>query len=119
MTDGESSDGNVAQAMAPLKNLPVHIVLRLCTDQDKVVNYWNGVDSELELRMDVLDDLVGEAQEVHEHNKFFTYAEPIHRLREFGVTVKEFDLMDEALLNMEQVKRLCGEMYVHYSYTFS
>jgi hypothetical protein len=49
-TDGQSSDGNVAQAMAPLKDLPVHVVVRLCTDQDDVVEYWNGVDGQLELR---------------------------------------------------------------------
>jgi hypothetical protein len=34
-TDGEASDGDLAAAMAPLKSLPVWIVLRLCT-QDEV-----------------------------------------------------------------------------------
>lgn len=111
MTDGESSDGNLAQAMAPLKALPVHVVIRLCTDQEKVVEYWNNVDNELELQMDVLDDLTGEAQEVTEKNGWFTYGEPIHRLREFGVTVKEFDLMDEIQLSMDQMSRVCRDIY--------
>jgi hypothetical protein len=63
-TDGEASDGEVADAMRPLKNLPVWVILRLCTDQNNVVNYWNCVDSELELDMDVIDDIIGEVRGV-------------------------------------------------------
>ena len=48
------------QAMRPLKDLPVWVVVRLCTNDDKIVDYWNRVDEELELSMDVLDDLGGE-----------------------------------------------------------
>ena len=63
-SDGEASDGNVAEAMQPLKDLPVWVLVRLCTDDDRVVQYWNNIDSELELEMDVLDDFSGEAKEV-------------------------------------------------------
>ena len=44
------------------------VVIRLCTDDENVVNYWNSVDQELELNMDVLDDFFGEAQEVNSVN---------------------------------------------------
>ena len=43
--------------MRQLENLPVWVVVRLCTDEDKMVNYWNNVDSEVELNMDVIDDM--------------------------------------------------------------
>jgi hypothetical protein len=46
-TDGESSDGDMAAAMAPLSNLPVWVVVRLCTDEDKIVDYWNNIDKVL------------------------------------------------------------------------
>ena len=63
-TDGESSDGDIAEALKPLERLPVWVVVRLCTDDDKIVDYWNNIDKVLELDMDVLDDLFGEADEV-------------------------------------------------------
>ncbi len=88
----------------------MQVIVRLCTDQENVSNYWNNVDSQLELRMDVLDDLIGEATQVGEKNSWLTYAEPVHRLREFGVTVKEFDLLDEKKLALEEVKKVCSMM---------
>jgi hypothetical protein len=102
-TDGESSDGDIATAMRPLKDLPCWVVVRLCTDQDRIVSYWNNIDSELELDMDVLDDLQGEAKEVTEHNPWLTYGEPLHRIREFGIPVKELDLLDEMKLAPSQL----------------
>eukprot|EP01031_Cornospumella_fuschlensis_P040467 gene40467-49322_t len=45
MTDGLSSDGDLATAMQELKRLPVWTVVRLCTDEDNVVQYWNNIDN--------------------------------------------------------------------------
>ena len=109
-TDGESSDGDISAVMRPLKNLPVIIVMRLCTNEERIVNYWNSIDQELELSMDVLDDICGEAEEIHKVNKWLTYAEPIHRMREFGISLKEFDLLDEKALHMEQMVKVCKTM---------
>jgi hypothetical protein len=107
-TDGESSDGNIVEAMKPLHNLPAWVVIRLCTDDDKVVDYWNNIDSQLELEMDILDDLFGEAAEVHGANKWLTYAEPMHRLREWGVHLRELDLIDEGKLAMNQMHTIAN-----------
>jgi hypothetical protein len=63
-TDGEPSDGNIVEAMRPLHDLPVWVVVRLCTDDARIGEYWSNVDKQLELHMDVIDDLVGEAQVV-------------------------------------------------------
>mmetsp|Transcript_13377 Transcript_13377/g.26743 ORF Transcript_13377/g.26743 Transcript_13377/m.26743 type:complete len:373 (-) Transcript_13377:92-1210(-) len=110
-TDGEASDGNISQAMAPLKDLPVWVVVRLCTDEEKIVNYWNGIDEELELSMDVLDDLSGEAAEVHAVNPWLTYGEPMHRLREFGILIKEMDVMDSDKLSLDQIRKFCSIIF--------
>jgi len=103
-TDGEASDGDIASAMAPLRNLPVWVVIRLCTDEERVLKYWNEVDSQLEVDIEVLDDFESEAREVAKLNDWFTYCEPIHRIREFGVLVKEIDLIDEAPLSTDQMR---------------
>merc|ERR1719223_1681857 len=44
-TDGESSDGNVADALRPLTVLPVMVILRLCTSEKSIVDYCNNIDA--------------------------------------------------------------------------
>ena len=109
-TDGESSDGDLADAMKPLQDLPVWVVVRLCTDNIRVVKYWNHIDESLEIDMDVLDDIFGEAKEIKSVNPWFTYAEPIHRLREFGIAIKEIDLLDERKLSLDQIRNFAAIM---------
>jgi hypothetical protein len=109
-TDGEATNGNLAVAMRPLKNLPVAVLIRFCTSDEGVLRYWNKIDQELELHLDVLDDLLGEAKEVHRYNPWLTYGEPLQRLREFGCSAKELDLLDERKLTLEEVRKVCSLM---------
>jgi hypothetical protein len=109
-TDGESSDGDVAVAMAPLCHLPVWVTIRLCTDDPKVVEYWNSIDGQLEMNIDVIDDFLGEGQEINKVNGWLTYGEPLHRLRELGVSMKEIDLLDESRLPHEMMRSICATM---------
>lgn len=110
-TDGESSDGNVADALRPLTNMPVLVILRLCTSEKEVVEYWNNIDQQLELDIDVLDDQLGDARQVREQNAWLTYGEPLHRLREFGASMKEMDIIDESTVSSEQMRVLCSYLY--------
>jgi Mg-chelatase subunit ChlD len=52
-SDGQASDGDmntVKATLAPLANLPCDVVIRLCTDEVHVVNYWNDIDNDLEVK---------------------------------------------------------------------
>jgi hypothetical protein len=60
--------------------------------------------------MDVLDDFEAEAREINNFNPLLTYGLPLHRLREFGVTVKEFDLLDERKMSDDEVHKVVAQM---------
>ena len=110
-TDGESSDGDLIEAIKPLTQLPCMIVVVLCTDEERISNYWNNIEEQIEIDLDVLDDLASEAIEVHSVNPWLTYAEPLHRMREWGVHMKEMDFIDERALTRSQVHRFCSAIY--------
>ena len=40
------------------------VVIRLCTNEKAVLKYWDDIDGQLELDIDVLDDLIGEGEQV-------------------------------------------------------
>lgn len=95
------------QALRLLEGLPVWIVIRLCTDNDEVVSYYNELDEQLELSLEVLDDFTAEAHEVYEHNPWLNYGLPLHRIRELGFNDRVFDLIDERPLTQGEVRQFC------------
>ncbi|GKY90967.1 hypothetical protein MPSEU_000069500 [Mayamaea pseudoterrestris] len=111
-TDDEGYTGRDIQQqfinmLRQFQRLNIWIVVRLCTDEDHVVQFWNDLDSQLEMSLEVLDDFSGEAVEVHEHNPWLNYALPLHRMREFGFHSKLFDLLDERQLTIDEVHDFC------------
>lgn len=51
VTDGKPTDGDLAHAMQPLSALPVWVVVRLCTDEQDVVDYWGNLDNVVEIEV--------------------------------------------------------------------
>jgi len=105
---GVSNSGTLKEfkdCLRSLEGLPVWIVVRLCTDEDQVVDFYNDLDCELELSFEVIDDFVGEAEEIYEYNKWLNYALPLHRIREMGFSHKLFDLLDERALTKDELRQ--------------
>jgi hypothetical protein len=105
--DGELQQQEFVESLRLLEGLPVWVVIRLCTDEDEVVNFYNDLDQQLELSMEVLDDFCGEALEIYEHNSWLNYALPLHRCREMGFHDRVFDLLDERTLTRTELRDFC------------
>lgn len=84
--------------------LPVTLVVRLCTDDAGVLAFYESLDTEYELTLDVLGDLRGEGEEVGSVNPFLTYGPPLHTYREGGSTSQLFDRLDEEAFNPTERK---------------
>jgi len=116
-TDGLPTDENgdyndlvleqFIQSLRLLKGLPVWIVVRLCTDNDEVVEFYRSLDEQLELSLDVLDDFMEEAKEIYALNPWLNYALPIHRCREMGFHDRTFDMLDERALLKGELRHFC------------
>mmetsp|Transcript_14592 Transcript_14592/g.21545 ORF Transcript_14592/g.21545 Transcript_14592/m.21545 type:complete len:401 (-) Transcript_14592:529-1731(-) len=104
---GEYESNLFVQSLRSLEGLPVWVVIRLCTDEDDVVDFYNDLDEQLELSIEVLDDFIGEANEVYKHNSWLNYALPLHRCREFGFHDRVFDMLDERTLTKGELRDFC------------
>lgn len=110
-TSGTSTKADQKKMVDELRrltsDLPVQLVIRLCTDDDEVVKFYDEVDEEFELPMDVLDDLYGEARQIAEKgNDWFVYSPLLHRIREAGTLCKLLDDLDERRLRPLEARRL-------------
>ena len=119
-TDGVPSNKKLfSAAVRELQALPTIVTVRLCTNSESVIEYYDRLDLSCATRtpapgttratLDVVDDLVSEAREVLEVHPWLTYAAPVHMMREFGIANTIFDKLDEHKMTPEQlVSHLSG-----------
>lgn len=111
---GDPTDEFMRELRGFVDHLNAFVVIRLATDDDEVVKYYNRIDEELELPLDILDDLTGEAKELHEvGNGWFAYTPLLHRIREGGALNKLFDLLDERALKLPEIAEMLELLFRH------
>mmetsp|Transcript_12493 Transcript_12493/g.19325 ORF Transcript_12493/g.19325 Transcript_12493/m.19325 type:complete len:418 (+) Transcript_12493:67-1320(+) len=110
-TCNEKSKLEFIKALRSLQELPVWVVIRLCTNERDVVKFYNDIDSELELGLEVLSNFVDEAKEINLSNKWVNYALPLHRCREFGMQHRAFDYLDERKLTIDEMREFCAFLF--------
>lgn len=98
---------NFIAAMKSLEGLPVWVVIRLCTDSEAIVDYYNELDKQLELSIEVLDNYADEAKEMSLSNPWLNYTLQLHRMREMGFQKRLFDILDERPLTLSELEEFC------------
>ena len=125
-TDEQGHEGSDIQmafvhALKQLQELPIWLVIRLCTNEPSVTEFYNALDAQLELPLEVLDDAVQEAKEVGQYNPWLNYATPLHRCRELGMAqdhARVLDLLDERPLTVDEVVQVCRVLFgTNHQYT--
>ena len=111
----EEAQQEFITSIKAMQCLPVWIVVRLCTSDQEVVNFYNGMDAMLELPLEVIDHFVGEAREIQGVNPWLNYTMPLHRCREMGYQHRIFDLLDERLLNKDELREFLELLLGHSS----
>ncbi|KAL3823540.1 LOW QUALITY PROTEIN: hypothetical protein ACHAXA_002881 [Cyclostephanos tholiformis] len=89
---GAAIQQRFVELLRGLEGLPVWVVIRLCTDKKKVVDFYNNLDGQLELSLDVLDDFVEEAREAQSQVELCRF----------------FDLFDERRLSLDELEEFCS-----------
>mmetsp|Transcript_2681 Transcript_2681/g.4048 ORF Transcript_2681/g.4048 Transcript_2681/m.4048 type:complete len:431 (+) Transcript_2681:147-1439(+) len=108
---GDDIDAEFVAALKALEGLPIWLVIRLCTDEKKVKDFYNELDSEVELSLEVVDDFMGEAEEVYRYNRWLNYCIPMHRCRELGYHNRIFDFLDERPLTRGELREFCSILF--------
>lgn len=112
---GETSHETVVEFTNVLRSFekpfPVWIVLRICSDDETAMMFYNSLDSQLNLDLDVLDDIYGEALEVFLRNPWLTYSLALHRFRESGFPVPVLDAIDERALTLPELWQFCSFLF--------
>jgi hypothetical protein len=99
----EEARKEFCDALKALQILPVWIVIRLCTNERNVRNFYHTLDRQLELPMECISSYVYEAKEIKKWNGWLNYALPLHRCREMGYHHRVFDLLDERGLTKDEL----------------
>ena len=79
--------------------------------EDDVVGFYNSLDDDPKLLIEVLDDFNGKAKEVYEFNPWLNYDLPLHCMRESGFNDRVFDFIDQQALTKTKLRQFCTSLF--------
>jgi hypothetical protein len=110
ITDGVPSDGELKDILLnPIHSKilnKINFIIRLCTNEESITKYWNEIDEDLEISLDVLDDLIGERKEIEKKNKWLSYPSSLHLMRLHSID-PIIDRLDEKSLSLSDISKVC------------
>jgi hypothetical protein len=106
--DGESPieiQRKFIKVLESFHDLPSCLVVRLCTQDHGVVQFYRNLERRLlHLDFKVLDDYFEEAKTIVRYNRWINYAMPLHRAREMGFSHPIFSVLGERKLDLKEVQ---------------
>ena len=107
-SDGVPTDPqSFLDAIQALQSLPVCLIVRLCTDDEASMHFWNTLDLDLKIPVEVLDDFEEENRVAHAMNPWCNYCIAIQRAREWGFRSKLFEKLRERPLTKSELHDYC------------
>ena len=103
-----------------LQGQQVSVVVRLSTDEERVVQFYQQLDHKSEsstsfgrstFHLDVLDDYVSECHQVLKRNPWLNYGYPLHLCREQGVSVEILNALPQRNLSIEEASVVMGLLF--------
>lgn len=99
------------ELLRKLHDLPVWIVISLYTEDDEVISFYDQLDMDLELSVDVIEGYFGEAKKVVTMNPWINYGYALHQMREIGLEKRLFDFIDERRLTRSELRQYCCSIF--------
>jgi hypothetical protein len=112
-TDGIPNDRDMfLGAIHMLQKLPVQFIVRLCTDDEAAIHFWNTLELDYrKLDIEIVDDFEVEAEAVASMNPWFNYSMPLQRAREFGVRHPLITTLKERPLTHDELRDFCALLF--------
>jgi len=111
--DGNEGDGDTQKLrfIGSLQSLarifPLQIILRLCTDDKRVIRFYETSVRQFGIPIHILLDYLSEAKKVHKHNEWLNYGLALHHSLEMGLSDQIFYRLKEQPLQIHELKQFC------------
>lgn len=106
-----SNPQSFLDAMEALQTLPVYLIVRLCTNDEASMHFWNTLDLDLGIPVEILDDFEEENRIAYAMNPWCNYCVGVQRAREWGFRSILFEKLRERPLTHSELHDYCALIF--------